>query len=196
MKQFVVLLGCVVLLSGMSGCQNENKDADVQKEDQGVEVIVVGGGEFPRSFAGTWRPDNAGWEFVFEPDGNISSAVIDNGLLRVNPNERVTTIPLIDDGVGTYELGKWVVQYTPMNRELSVEVVVDHFHLDMKTYGMMGHITELFVGPVSEDSKVWKAQWFTFPTVITLMPEPYELPFDPNSNPKETFFFIKQTEEN
>ena len=190
MKKLVVLFGCAILFCGFTGCQ------EGEKTESFIDVIVLGGGKFPQFFIGKWKPDNAGWEFVFEPDGTISSAVIDGGMLRVNPEERVAKIPLKYDGVGTYELGRWMVQYTPENRELAVEIVVDHFHLDMKTYGIEGHTTDLFVGPVLEDEQTWKAEWFTFPKIFALTPEPSELAFDPNDNPKETLLFKKQAKEN
>lgn len=186
MKRLVILLWFAVLVSSLAGCRNGSKSSEA------IDIIIVGGGKFPKYLVGKWKPDNAGWEFVFEPDGSISSAVIDSGLLRVRPmSERIATIPLIDDGIGTYELGKWMVQYSHADRVLTVEVVVDHFHLDLKTYGLKGHSTDLFIGPVSEDWQTWQAEWFTFPTVFTLTPQPEELPFDANDNPKETFFFRK-----
>lgn len=183
----VILIECAVLALVLSGCQNGSKSGEV------IDIIIVGGGRFPKNLVGKWKPDNAGWEFVFEPDGSISSAIIDNGMVRVYPmKERITKIPLIDEGVGTYELGKWMVQYSSSDRLLTVEVVVDNYHLDLKTYGLKGHSTDLFVGPVSQDWQSWQAEWFTFPTVFTLTPLPEELPFDANDNPKDTFLFRKQ----
>jgi len=191
MKRLVILLECAVLVLGLAGCRNSNKS------NKAIDIIIVGGGRFPKPLVGKWKPDNAGWEFVFEPDGSISSAVIDSGLLRVHPmSERITTIPLIDGGLGTYELGKWMVQYSPVDRELAVEVVVDHYHLDLKTYGLKGNSTDLFVGHVSDDWQTWQAEWFTFPKVFALTPQPEELPFDANDNPKGTFLFEKQPKTN
>lgn len=187
MRRLLILLVCglsVLLL--LSGCQGSAANKS------GVDVIVEGGGKFPQFLVGKWRPDDAGWEFVFEPDGTISSAMIDNGMLIVNPSERVATIPLKDGGVGTYELGQWTVQYSPSNRELSVQIVVDQLHLDMLSFGLLGRTDDLFVGPVSEDWQTWTAEWSTFPEYIALMPEPSELPFDPNDNPKGTLVFRKQ----
>jgi hypothetical protein len=187
MKHLVIFLGCVGLVFGLAGCQNGSKS------NEAIDIIIAGGGKFPEHLVGKWKPDNAGWEFVFEPDGNISSAVIDSGLLRVHPlRERITTIPLIDGGMGTYELGKWMVQYSPADRVLTVEVVVEHYHLDLKTYGIKGQSTDLFIGPVSEDWQTWQAEWFTFQKVFALTPQPEELAFDANDNPKDTFIFKKQ----
>ena len=193
MKQLLVLVGCAVVLSGLAGCQ---KPAQTTPLISGVEVIIDGGGEFPQFLAGTWKTDKHGWEFVFERDGTISSAVIDSGMIRVTPSKRVATIPLKGGGKGVYELGQWTVQYSPDNRGLSVEVVVEHYNLDMVSFGLKGHSTDWFVGPVSEDSQMWEAEWFTFRKSTVWGPEPLEFPFDPNDNPIETVVFRKQPETN
>jgi len=185
MKQLLVLAGCAILLSGLAGCQ---------KADKAVKVIVEEGGQFPESLAGTWKADDHGWEFVFEPDGTISSAVIDDGMVRVTPGEKVATTPLRDGCKGVYKLGQWTAQYSSKNRELALEVVVDYFHLDMKTFGLKGNITDWLVGPVSADWEMWEAEWFTFPKYIALTPEPGELPCDPNNNPIAVLVFRKQHE--
>ncbi len=187
MKQLAVLAGCAVLLSGLVGCQDANR---------GVDVIVEGDGEFPEFLVGKWKADKGSWGFVFERDGTISSAVIDNGMIRVTPSKRVATIPLSGGGKGVYELGQWAVQYSPDNRELAVEVVVEHFSLDMVSFGLEGHSTDWFVGPVSEDSQIWQAEWFTFRKATTWGPETLEFPFDPNDNPVDTVVFRKQPETN
>lgn len=191
MRQLLVLAGCAVILSGLTGCQKADRGVGLNT-NRGVEVTVEGGGKFPHSLVGTWKDDEGGWEFVFRPDGTISSAVIDAGMVRVNPGEKVATIPLKDGGKGTYKLGQWTVQYSSDSRELAVEVVVDYFHLDMKTFGLKGHSTDWFVGTVSADSQSWEAEWFTFPKYITLTPEPTELADGPNLNPVATLVFRKQ----
>jgi len=189
MKRLVALVGCVVLL--FSGCQGLSRD-----KKKAVEVIIEGGGEFPQFLAGAWKADKHGWEFVFERDGTISSAVIDNGMIRVTPSERVATRPLRGGGKGVYELGQWAVQYSPDNRELAVEVVVEHYNLDMVSFGLEGHSTDWFVGPVSEDSQMWEAEWFTYRKTTAWGPETLEFPFDPNDNPVDTLVFRKQPETN
>lgn len=193
MKQLAVLAGCAVFLSGLAGCQ---RPAQTTPPVSGVEVIVEGGGEFPQFLVGTWKADKHGWEFVFEPDGTISSAVIDSGFIRVTPGKRVATIPMKEEGKGIYKLGQWTVQYSPDDRELAVEVVVDHFHIDLGPHALEGHSTDWFIGPVSEDSQIWEAQWFNFPKYIALTPEPNELSVDPNDNPRDTLVFRKQPKTN
>jgi len=185
MKQLLVLAGCAVILSGLTGCQKANT---------GVNVVIEGGGKFPKSLAGTWKDDKYDWEFVFRPDGTISSAVIDAGKIRVNPVRKTATASLEGWGDAVYELGPWTVQYSPANRELAVQVVVEHYYIKMDEEGraMKGHSTDWFIGPVSADSKTWEADWYTWRKTILLTPEPTEFPFDPNDNPIETLIFKKQ----
>ena len=190
MRQLVVLAGFIVLLSGLSGCQDANSD---------VDVIIEGGGKFPAFLVGTWTADKFGWEFVFEPDGNISTAVIDSGLIRTKPGPRVVTTTMKSGGSATYTIGPWTVQYTPENNELAVEIVVEQFQIDRSNFGIKGSSTDYFVGPVSEDGQVWKAEWFTMPKNFIYSldePEPSELEFDPSDNPIETLTFRKQQETN
>jgi len=189
MRQLVVSAGCVIFLLGLAGCRNA---AVLDSSESAVEVVIKGGGEFPEFLVGSWKADKGGWEFVFEPDGTISSALIDSGMVRVTPAERIAKIELKNEGEGTYKLGQWTVQYSPDERELAVKVVVDYFHLDMRTFGLKGHSTDWFVGPVSDDLRTWQAEWFTFPKYLVLGPEPGELPMDPNDNPMDTLIFRKQ----
>ena len=85
MRIWAGLLAGVLLLSSVTGCQ---------KTETGVIVDVQGGGRFPSALAGTWKAEGHGWEFVFEPDGTISSAVIDEGMIRVTPAKKVHTVEL------------------------------------------------------------------------------------------------------
>jgi hypothetical protein len=187
MKQWLVLAGFAVILSGLVGCQGP------LSKKSGVDVIIEGGGKFPEFLVGRWKDAKKGWEFVFEPDGTISSAVIDSGFMAVVPSEGIATKPMRMDGKAVYELGQWKVQYSPDQRKLSVEVVVDFFHVDIGLHALEGYSTDWFVGPVSEDGTQWEAQWKSAPVYIALTPEPSELPVDPNDT-IQTLLFEKVTE--
>jgi len=79
MKRLVVLAGCAVILLGLAGCQNTgggDRGVGPAPTRGDVEVIIEGGGEFPEFLVGTWKDEKRGWEFVFEPDGTISSVVM------------------------------------------------------------------------------------------------------------------------
>jgi len=193
MKQSLVLAGCVVILSMLFGCQKTNTGTGLNT-DRRVEVTVEGGGSFPKSLVGRWKDDKYDWEFVFRPDGTISSAVIDAGKIRVNPARKTATTSLEGWGDAVYKLGQWTIQYSPEKRELAVRVVVEHYYIkmDKEGRGLEGHSTDWLIGPVSADSKTWEADWYTWRKTILLTPEPTEFPFDPNDNPIETLIFKKQ----
>ncbi|MFA5252965.1 MAG: hypothetical protein WC454_10335 [Phycisphaerae bacterium] len=180
MKRLIVLFGCVFLLLG--GCQEPGRTKS------GVTVVIIDGNEpFPQALAGRWKDSEKGWEFVFEPDGTISSAVIDSNFMAVEPAKRVAQKPMLV-GKSVYKLGQWTVQYTPKTRELGVEVVVDFFHVDFGKTWLEGSSTDWFVGTVSEDYQTWQAEWVSFPEYIAYTPEPGELPVDPNDTIKELLF--------
>ncbi len=190
MKRFIIILPiiCVILLV-FSSCQNSSKTYS------GVDVIIEGGGQFPEFLVGGWKSDKYNWEFVFEPDGTISSAMIDTGLVRVNPNEKFATIQLRDEGKADYQLGRWTVQYSPDERELMVEVVIKHFYIDKISFVLEGKSRDWFLGNVSDDLQTWRADWYTFPEYIAMGQEQkLEFPFDPNNNPISTLIFTKQAE--
>ncbi len=120
MKALLLLVGCMVILSGLAGCQSGGK---------AVEVIIAGDGQFPSCLAGTWKADY-GWQITFEDDGDISSSVIALGAVRITPGE-TSVVPMKLGGEGVYEPGTWIVQYDPEDRSLNVEVVIKAFRAEL-----------------------------------------------------------------
>lgn len=185
MKQLLVLFGCCVILFGPAGCQNANR---------GIEVIVEGNGKFPESFAGRWRANKGFWEFVFEPDGRISSAAIGLGGVEMKPGQ-VTRFRTRNGGKGVFKPGLWTVQYNPEYRELTVEVVIEHFYQDLGKHAIEGDSTDIFTGQVSENSDVWQADWFSFGKYIAHIPEPNEFYNVPEPEFKGSVIFEKVEQE-
>lgn len=180
MNRIIVLLGCAFLM--LSGCEGP------ARTKSGVTVIIDGNEPFPQALAGRWKDtEGRGWEFVFEPDGTISSAVIDSNFMAVEPAKRVAQKPMLV-GKAIYKLGQWLVQYKPKTRELGVEVVVDFFHVDFGKTWLEGNSTDWFVGTVSEDYQTWQAEWVSAPKYIAYTPKPGELPVDPNDTITELLF--------
>jgi len=160
-RMAVILIGCVIVLLGLAGCQNTG----------GVKVIVEGGEEFPESLAGTWKADKSKWQLVFEPDGRITSAVVGLGWTKMTPG-KATTFPTRFGGKGIFEPGLWTVQYDHRNCELSVELVIEHFYQDLGTYAMEGTATDLLVGPISQDGRIWEPDLFSTEKFIAHIPDP------------------------
>ncbi len=87
MKRISVLFYALFLLA-LTGCQ---RPALYDMTLGSVEVFIEGGGEFPEFLVGRWKGDKGGWEFVFEPNGTISKAIITVGRTRIIPGE-ITTL--------------------------------------------------------------------------------------------------------
>ncbi len=172
MKRLLVCCLYVVLLIG---CQSAGRSKS------GVDVFIEGGGEFPQSLAGTWRSDKHYWQIVFEPDGSISSAVITLGGVRMKPGE-ITTVPMKRGGKGIYKPGQWLVHYIPTSRELTVKISLENFHAELGNDILEGKSTDIFIGKVSEDGKVWLVDWTSFPdyTAHTAKYPDFKMYEDPN----------------
>lgn len=152
--QWVLVLALWAILPGGCG-RPQSSHAD------GAKVIVEGGGEFPGPLAGPWKAQQHGWEFAFEPDGRISSAIISLGRARVVPGQ-TTTVPTRSGDQGVFTPGPWTVHYVPGSRELTVRITMDHVRVEMAGNIVEGSSTDVFVGPVDPAGQTWRTQWTTF----------------------------------
>jgi hypothetical protein len=189
MKRLVVLLVCSSSVFLLGGCQNSPGD------NSGVEVIIDGDGQFPDFLVGRWKAENGAWEFVFEPDGTISSALVSLGRTRLKPGQ-VTTVPMQLGGKGVFEPGLWTVQYSQEQRELIVEIAIDNFRVELGDSVVRGRTRDFFVGSVSKDGRLWSAERLSFPEYVADTKEHpnYKLTVDPNDNPPEGILFQKVSE--
>jgi hypothetical protein len=183
----VSVVSLIVLL--LAGCYS-----DAGKK-YAVDVIIDGNGQFPSFLVGKWRADGGIWEFTLEPDGAISSAAVSLGQVRLKPG-RVTTIPMRLGGKGLFKPGRWAVQYLQLQRQLVVEIVIDYFRIELGKDIVQGKTLDFFVGIVSDDGTYWPAEWYSFPEYVvnTKSYHNYELPFDPNDNPRGNLIFRKVAE--
>jgi hypothetical protein len=187
MKRFDFLLVFIFLAVTLAGCRSQT--------DNGVEVTIDGIEQFPEFLVGTWKAEAGGWEFVFEPDGKISSAIVSIGRVKLQPG-RTTTVPMQMGGKGIYKPGLWSVQYSHQQRELVVEIAIDKFRVELGDDVIEGRTRDFFVGSVSADSKSWWVDRLSFPEYIVNTGKyyNYKLPFDPKDNPRESILFQKVTE--
>lgn len=130
-----------------------------------ARCIVEGGGPFPGFLAGVWRNEEHGWEFTFEPDGSISSAMISLGRIRLKPGE-VAEVPMIKGGKGVFTPGDWEAYYTPSARELTVKISIKSFRIEVADNILEGKSTDVFLGEISENGKTWQAVWTGFPDYV------------------------------
>jgi hypothetical protein len=161
----MLLLCCCAVV--FSGCQDANR---------GIEVIIADDGRFPTEMAGKWVVGGKDfWAMTFEEDGRISWCALGIGGAEVVPG-KVSTFPA-RHGKGIYKPGMWTVSYDPSLRELSVEVVIEHFHMDLEPgQALEGSMTDFLSGTVSEDYTVWEADWFGKEKLVGFAPERIEVP--------------------
>jgi len=190
-----------MLLCGCSDTAEEQKSTGEQvQQDEAAAVNDMGKSPnepngFPSFLVGTWVANKGKWEFVFEADGTISSAVIDNGIVRVDPRQRVTEIKL-PAGEGMYQMGECVAEYSSGSNELAVVIIVDYYRLQRPDIIVEGSSKDWFTGTISEDHETWVAQWFSLPKVFVTSlegdaEETLEMEADPNT-PPEMVIFKKQ----
>ena len=161
--KWVLILSLWAILLG--GCSRP-----LHRQADDVQVIVEGGGKFPSSLAGRWNSQQQGWEFEFEPDGRISSAVISFGLARIIPG-KTTTIPPRSGDQAVFTPGLWTVLYAPSTRELTVKISMDHVRVEMAGNIVEGASTDTFVGPITSTGRTWQAQWTTFTHYVAHTPD-------------------------
>jgi hypothetical protein len=183
--KWALILSLWAMLSG--GC---NRPLHGQADD--VQAIVEGGGAFPGSLAGRWKAQQHGWEFEFEPDGRISSAVISLGRVRVVPG-KTTTMPTRSGDQAVFTPGRWTVLYTPSTRELTVKITMDHVRVEMAGNIVEGTSTDTFVGPIAATGRTWQAQWTTFTQYVAHTPDnaSFNLSTDPTYGETKPLIFDK-----
>jgi hypothetical protein len=186
MRRLAAALLCGLFVSLLSGCHNPAAG------QSGVEVIVDGDGHFPAFLVGTWKADSGGWEFVFEPNGTISSAVVSLGRVRLKPGQ-VTIVPMQLGGKGVFEPGPWAVQYSHKQRELIVDITIKHFRVEFGDGVLEGSTHDVFAGSVSEDGRLWWAERFSRPRYIadTKKYHNRKLAVPPSDEPREGLLFQK-----
>jgi len=158
---------------------------------EAMKVIIEGKGKFPQSLAGKWRADKGGWEFTFDSEGNITSAIINMGRQQILPGQ-TKEVPLKQDGKGIYKAGIWTVRYNPGERKLTVEVIMDQISLHMGQQSIEGDTTDILTGTVSEDGSTWHTQWYNYPEyIVTASDFAKLLDSDPKNNPIDVVIFEK-----
>ena len=147
MNRLTVYVVCGLLLVG--GC------GESRVTRPGGKVLL------PAEVAGTWQARGNAWKIVLTEDGHVASATIPLGNVEVRPG-KTTKVEMADSGISTYKAGRCDVAYDPQIRELRVEVIVDQVSIAFMSERIAGNTKDVFIGPVSEDGKVWEADWLSF----------------------------------
>jgi hypothetical protein len=168
MKKIWFVITCLSAAAlTLAGCGGE------RQVKSGVDVTIEGGGEFPQFLAGKWKDKESKWEIVFEPNGVISSVLMGPIDKLMKPGQITTVDTLKGDkaGIGVYEPGEWMVNYSPASRELTVKVSLKNFYYEWGDELIEGDSIDIFGGPISQDGNVWQAEWTSFPHYIVSTPE-------------------------
>ncbi|MHC4692933.1 MAG: hypothetical protein ACYS67_09335 [Planctomycetota bacterium] len=152
MKKFLLLAGCVFVLMGIFGCQNDEKV---------IKTETDGDKQFPDFLVGVWKSDHSNWGFKFEGDGSISKLEHSLGLM-MKVEEGVLYEEGIEGSTGVYILGPCEADYDPQTRELKVMIILEYFRMEMPIGVLEGSSKDYFSGPVSEDGKVWRVKWLNY----------------------------------
>jgi hypothetical protein len=142
----ISILGLILLSA--AGCQRPSREPLV------TEAVL------PPDIAGAWKAQESPWKIVLSPDGTVSSAVIPMGVAEVRPNQ-TTRFEMMDGSYSTFKAGNCVVEYAPATRELFVSIRMEEIHVVYLDNKIDGNSIDRFIGPVSQDGKVWTADWIT-----------------------------------
>ncbi len=158
MKRLLLLAGCAILLPVLVGCGQQNHKTSNLQPSAGQK------NEFPDFLVGVWKADSYDWAFKFEYDGTILR------LIHVVLPER--PIKMEEGGIymegpdpGTFAyfaIGPCQAKYNPKNRQLSVKISLDEFHMRLPQGDVEGRSEDYFDGPVSKDGKTWTASWRSY----------------------------------
>jgi len=156
---------CIVIVALAGGCRSVSV-----KATSGIDVQIEGHGEFPAALAGRWKADRDGWEFVFDSDGRIVSAVLSLGRVRITPGHKAT-LPTRGGGEGLFEPGPWTVHYLPDTDQLTLKIAMDHIRIEMAGTVLEGKTTDTFSGTISPADGVWQTQWTAFNNYTVRTPD-------------------------
>jgi hypothetical protein len=176
-----------VMLATVGGCRSPQG-----KSSKPVVVTTEDKSAFPASLAGVWKSDRHGWEFVFEPDGRIDSAVIGLGRVKIVPGQ-TATIPTRSGDQAVFTPGPWLVHYDPATRILTVKIAMSHVRVPMGDNTLEGSSADTFSGVVSPAMDTWQVEWtaFTHYTARTGEGKSVDLPTDETYGEAQPLVFTK-----
>jgi hypothetical protein len=139
----------------------------------------------PPEAYGIWRAEDPASRLEIEigPDGEVVSAVVSPGGVKVYPNT-TTNVEMLNGKISKYQAGSFLVAYDAEMRELNVSIDLLHLEIFIGDDKLEGEKRDFFSGTVSEDGELWDATWLE---VFDYGPR---LPMDKRS-PGEPMRFVK-----
>lgn len=190
MNKILTLLSCFIFVLPLAGCgrQNEKISNQPQLESEIPEELLYEawdgestGGVFPDFFGdqrqrtafpdflvGVWEVKTGRykdkWGFKFEPDGSILRIIYAaEGPVYLAEGESYGEATS-EDGEDAYyfvTMGSCEARYTPETRMLKVQIVMEHM-LKLSPGELEGRVEDYLEGTVSEDGRIWKADWLKY----------------------------------
>ena len=142
----LVLLMLACIMQSSPGCRWASNSGGIRAK------------ALPPDIAGTWQARKSPWKIVLSRNGTVSSMRVPMCVKDLKPN-RTTKVEMKHGEFSTFKGGDCDVEYTPDTRELFVEIKVDEMNILFPSDSLKGHSVDRFVGPVSEDGKVWTTDW-------------------------------------
>jgi len=200
MHKALAMLSCFIFVLGLAGCgrQNEKMSSQGELPDQ-TRQEASGGlwqGEtygqplpdffgdqsekcaFPESMVGVWEVKTGQYKdklgIKFEPDGSILRIIYAaEGPVYLAEDESYGEAKN-EDAYYFLTMGPCEARYTPETRMLKVKIVMEHM-LKLSIGELEGRVEDYFWGAVSEDGKIWKADWLNYGWLKDAAPPSFDL---------------------
>jgi len=156
MKQSLILIACLLALSGLPGCQNDDTITTVPRVGSNAAP-----GKFPDFLVGTWKSDNFRWVFTFEPDGKISTMTHYVGMI-FDVEKKELHESWKEDVDAYFMLGLCQADYDQATGNLNVSVDIDDFVVFFPNGQMRGTFSDRLSGKVSPKELVWQVSWMCY----------------------------------
>jgi hypothetical protein len=178
MKRLLVLSGCVIVLLALAGCGRQNRKTSNPLPSAGQKNI------FPEVMVGVWEAEVSEiskWGIKFEPDGSILK-IIHSLAGPVKLSEGGVYMEGPDPNTFAYfAIGPCEAKYNPTNRQLSVKIFLDAFHMRLPQGDLEGRNEDYFDGPVSDDGRTWTVSWRSYSWLDGASPpDPNEIEANPD----------------
>lgn len=188
-KKFLTL-GLVITVLTAAGCQKEHAVSDPN-----MQVTLIGTDQFPPQLVGLWWNEEYGWAFRFDRTGRIPEIVHTFGRFTVRSGQPIT-YPMVDNGTTEIVPGKWFVEYDAKNGQITIEININSFDLNILGNIVAGRSRDIFSSRVPKPEMTkWSLHWLSMAeNYITTSDREYIdyfLPIGEDDLDKGTIDFVK-----
>jgi hypothetical protein len=155
MKNLSTIVVCCVGFLMLVGCEKASVQGKSKIEQRN---------RFPEIMVGRWEggTTKSTWAFEFQPDGTILKMhhamagevdLTQDGAYIVTDNPPIST---------EFYLAPCQAEYDPATNEVSIEVFMGYYKIQVYETVLEGNSTDIFKGPLSQDGKTWNAYWLDY----------------------------------